>query len=377
MKNAKKVSLILCVLIVACAMLGCKKEPALNWEWRVNGDEDSGGSSTISMKEEVIQHGIVGYSFSGNITNKYEYGFVNVKIVPDDAALEKLKKCTGFSFKILGDGDRYAVKILTSDVQDYAYYEYVFETVKDQPITVVVPIGYLMQPSWGKSIGMSINTSLAQMIEFQTTRNGSPGPFSFKLWDVKLYSKGVPKLTSAEKKANEDAVKAAAEALAKAPPKTVGGNLGAMELILVDNFQYGEGYQCILTDNRLFNGHQISAGETFVLKITYSTSRDLEDVVQVGLVDPSPAANYWKALSWNSNAKDGDPDGMQTIKQSKAGETVTAEITLKTTESATGTSNACNALVFQTKGEGVQGTKGSGKMKPVTFNVTEFVFSQQ
>jgi len=176
MKNTKKVSLILCALIAACAILGCKKEQKLNWEWRVNGDEDSGGSSTISMKEEIIQ-GVTGYSFSGNITNKYEYGFVNVKIVPDEDALEKLKKCTGFSFKIQGDGDRYAVKILTSDVKDYAYYEYVFDTVKDQPITVVVPKGYLMQPSWGKSIGMSINTDLAQMIEFQTTRNGSPGPF--------------------------------------------------------------------------------------------------------------------------------------------------------------------------------------------------------
>jgi len=127
----------------------------------------------------------------------------------------------------------------------------------------------------------------------------------------------------------------------------------------------------------LFNGHQIVAGETYVLKITYTTSRDLENVVQVGLVDPSAAANYWRALSWNSNAGDGDPDGMQEIKKSKAGETVTAEITLKTIESATGDSNTCNALVFQTKGEGVKGSKGSGKMKPVTFNVTEFVFSQK
>ena len=376
MKKAQKVSLILCAAIMmlvgsfAWAKPTAHDSKTLKWTWTVNGDEDNKGSSTITMKEEQIQK-MPGYSFSGAITNKYEYGFVNVKLTPDAATLDILKKCTGLSFKVIGDGEPYAVKIITSDVKDYAYYEYRFDTVKDQAITVVVPVEFLMQPSWGKAVGASVNTSLAQLIEFQTTRNGSPGPFAFKLWDFKLYTGGTPELSSAEKKANDNAVKAAAALEAKTV-KGVGGDLGAMDLTLGDNFEYGDGYQGMVTDKRLFNGHKIVTGEKFTLKITYTASRDLEDVVEIGLVDPSPAANYWKALTWD-DAKD---IKMVQAPKSKAGEPVTVTIKLTAIAGATSASATCNALVFQTKGEGKKGQKGSGKQKAVTLKFTEFVFSQ-
>jgi len=317
-----------------------------------------------------VSKGVTGYSFSGAITDKYEYGFVNVKLTPDAATLEKLKTCTGLSFKVLGDGDPYAVKIVTSDVKDYAYYEYRFDTVKGQPITVVVPIEFLMQPSWGKPVGASVNTQLAQFIEYQTTRNGNPGSFEFKLWDFKLYFGGAPELTSAEKKANDKAVKDAAAAAAKAPKAGIGGDLGALELMLKDNFQYGEGYQGVMTDKRLFNGHKIVPGESYTLKITYTASRDLEDIVEVGLVDTTPAANYWKALTWVGD------EGMAQLPKSKAGEKVSATLTFTTVAQSTSTSGSANALVFITKGEGKKGAAGSGKQKAVTLSFTEFVFAE-
>jgi hypothetical protein len=342
----------------------------LNWTWSVNGDEDNGGSSTITMKQETVSKGVTGYSFSGAITNQYEYGFVNVKLTPDAATLDKLKTATGLSFKVLGDGEPYAVKIITSDVQDYAYYEYRFDTVKGQPITVVVPVEFLMQPSWGKPVGTSVNTQLAQLIEYQTTRNGNPGSFEFKLWDFKLYTGGVPALSSAEKKANDKAVKDAAAAEAKMVKPGIGGDLGAVELMLRDNFQYGEGYQGVMTDKRLFNGYKIIPGESYTLKITYTASRDLEDVVEAGLVDTTPAANYWKALTWVGD------EGMAQLPKSKAGEVVSATLKFTTVAQATGTSGPANALVFITKGEGRKGAAGSGKQKAVTLSFTEFVFTK-
>jgi len=377
MKNKKMTSLILCAAIMMLVGSFAWAKPVvydsktLKWTWAVNGDEDNKGTSTITMKEEQISKGVTGYSFSGAITNAYEYGFVNVQLNPDDATLEILKKCTGLSFKVIGDGDPYAVKIVTSDVKDYAYYEYRFDTVKDQPITVVVPIEFLMQPSWGKPVGSAVNTSLAQFVEYQTTRNGNPGTFAFKLWDFKLYTGGAPVLSSAEKKANDNAVKAAAAAEAKGG-KTVGGDLGAMDLTLADNFEYGDGYQGMVTDKRLFNGHKIVPGEKYTLKITYTASRDLEDVLEVGLVDPSAAANYWRALSWD-DAKDVK---MGQLPKSKAGETVSMTINLVTLATSTSASSATNALVFQTRGEGKKGNKGSGVKKPVTLKFTEFVFTQ-
>jgi hypothetical protein len=377
MKKAQIVALVFCAvflaLVLSCASSGggsfnTIESSALNWEWVPNDDHENGGSSTNAMTK-VTQEGMPAYAFKGAITNKYQYGFATVQVTPTDAdTLEKLKACTGLSFRILGNGERYAVKIPTSDVKDYAYFEYVFDTVKGIPITVVVPTKFLMQPSWGRSIG-GLKMNNATFIEFQTTRNGSPGPFEFTLWDLKLHNGGVPSLTPEQKAANDQAKKDAAAADAKAPPKTVGGNLGAQEIILQDNFEYGDGYQAVFSDTRLFNGLRIGKGEKYTLKITYSASRDLEDDVMVGLVDTSPAASYWKPLSWSG-------DGMAMIKKTKAGEVVSTTLNFTTLDQATSASAPANALVFVTKGAGKKGTKGSGVQKPVTFKVTEFVFTK-
>jgi len=107
MKKSKIVSTILCCALMMLVASFAWAKPkittydskTLKWEWKVNGDEDNGGTSTITMKEEKIQK-MDGYSFSGNITNKYEYGFVNIKLMPDDATLEKIKTCTGFHSRL-------------------------------------------------------------------------------------------------------------------------------------------------------------------------------------------------------------------------------------------------------------------------------------
>jgi len=351
--------LALCALVVISVMLGCKKEPALTWEWAVNGDEDNGGTSTITMTEGV-ENGKPAYTFNGYITNEYQYGFVNVKVFPDEDTLELLKTAKGFSFKVLGDGDRYAVKITTSDIADFCYYEYAFETIEGEAVEIVVPIDYLLQPSWGQY--KKFNQDKAMFIEYQTTRNGSPGPFQFKLWDIKLYDKKVPKQKPIKAKAKT--------AASTAEPKGIGGNLGAFTLKLNDNFQYGAGYQGYFTDKRLFNGHKITTGETYILKITYSASRDLEDKMMIGLVDTTSQANYWRALTWASD------DEIAQLPASKAGEAVSATITLKTIANATGDSAPANALVFITEGEGKQGSAGSGVQKAVTLDITEFVFTK-
>jgi hypothetical protein len=364
MKKAKIAALVICALLAAlvfsCASGGAAAGTG-TWEWAVNGDQDSGGKSTITMTEGTAE-GLPAYTFAGNITNDYEYGFVNVKLYPDDATLEQLKKAKAISFRIQGDGDAYAVKITTSDVKDYAYYEYRFETTDGVPKTIVVPVEFLMQPSWGKPVGSMINLENAQFVEYQTTRNGAPGPYTFKLWDFRVHTDKVP----TEKQATPKG--AAKTAAAPAAPKGIGGDLGAMEVKLDDNFEYGEGYQAKITDKRLFNGHKIAPGETYVLKITYTASRDLEDIVQVGLVDQSPPS-YWTMLVEESPALE--------LPKSKAGEKVSAEITLTTVKGASGASTTQNTLFFQTKGEGKKGTKGSGKLKPVTFSFTEFVFTEK
>jgi hypothetical protein len=366
MKKAKMAALVFCAALAAfafsCASGGkVAKSTDSVFEWGVATDSGNGGTSTITMTEGTAE-GLPAYSFAGNITNAYEYGFVNVQLRPDDATLEQLKNAKAISFRVQGDGDALAVKITTKDVKDYAYYEYRFETTDGVPQTIIVPIEFFMQPSWGKPVGSMINLAEADFVEYQTTRNGSPGPFTFKLWDFRVHTAGVP---TEKQVAPKGAAKAAA---APAAPKGIGGDLGAMDIKLDDNFEYGEGYQAKITDKRLFNGHQIAAGETYILKITYTASRDLEDVVQVGLCDQSPPS-YWTMLVEESAALE--------LPKSKAGEKVSAEITLTTVKASTSKSASANTLYFQTKGEGRKGSKGSGKQKAVTFSFTEFVFTEK
>ncbi|GBU26666.1 hypothetical protein R84B8_00176 [Treponema sp. R8-4-B8] len=371
MKKSRTVSLILCMALmtlvtsVAWAKI-TTYDKTLKWTWTVNGDEDNGGSSTITMTEGKEKN-LAAYSFKGNITNKYEYGFVNVKVTPDAATLDILKKCTGFSFMIMGDGDDYAVKITTSDVKDYAYYEYRFPTVKGQPIKVVVPIEFLMQPSWGKSIGAKVNTELAQFIEFQTTRNGSPGPFEFKLWDVKLYSGGTPELTKAEKAANDKAAKDAAAAEAKMA-KPVGGELTGVVWNIVDNFEYANGYMIYFNDPRVFNGNKINKGDTYTLKFTCTASRDMEAEMRIYLVDHTPAANYHTELC---------PQVIVPGSKLKAGVPFSAEITLVVNKSSTSTKPEANLIGMETEGAGKKGVKGSGVQKGFTITFSEFVFTKK
>jgi len=224
-----------------------------------------------------------------------------------------------------------------------------------------------MQPSWGKTIGTSVNTQLAQFIEFQTTRNGSPGPFAFKLWDFKLYTGGEPVLSSAEKKANDKAVKDAAAAEAKMV-KPVGGTLTDVVWNVLDNFEYADGYMVYFADPRLFNGNKISKGETYTLKFTCTASRDLEAEMRIYLVDHTPSAQYHTELC---------PQVIVPGSQLKAGVPFSAEITLTTTKNATSAKVDANLMGMETKGAGSKGSKGSGKLKAFTITFSEFVFTKK
>jgi len=374
MKKTQMAALIFCVTLLAlgfsCATsggpFGTIDPSTVKWEWRVNGDQDNGGTSTITMTPETLE-GMPGYAFKGNITNKYQYGFVNVKLMPDNATLEKLKTITGFSFRVLGNGEDLAVKITTSDVKDYAYYEYRFSTVKDQPITVVVPLKYLMQPSWGKSIGNIVNLNNAQFIEYQTTReNGSPGPFEFKLWDFKLHTDAPPALTSAQKQANDQAKKIAADIDSKTV-RPIGGSFTDVVWNVVDNFEYANGYMIYFADPRLFNGNKISKGDTFTLKFTCTASRDLEAEMRIYLVDHTAAAQYHTELT---------PQVIVPGSKLKAGVPFSAEITLAANKSATGVKVDANLIGMETEGQGKKGVKGSGVQKPFTITFSQFVFSK-
>jgi len=374
MRNPRT-TLVFCVALMtlvgsfAWAKLTTYESKDLKWEWTATGDQNNGGKSTAAIIEGQ-ESKMPAWTFKGNLIVGWQYCAAYATVTPDAATLEKLKTSTGISFKVLGDGDRYKIKMRSSDVTDGGDFEYFFDTVKGFAITVVVPNEFFLKPSWSNAGPNKLNMNNAVDVQFETGRPGTAGPFEIKIWDVKLYSGETPVLSAKDKAANEKAVKDAAAAEAKIA-KPVGGNLGKQTIKLVDNFQYGKNWQQHFQDPALFNGNRISKDDTYTLKITFTADRDVEQSIFVGLVDPSPSAGNWRPLTWPTSRDLCDTGvGGQEIKAPKKGEVVSVTLTFKALTGSTGVRPNQNSLVFATR------DSAGAKNGPITLTFTEFVFSK-
>ena len=146
-------------------------------------------------------------------------------------------------------------------------------------------------------------------------------------------------------------------------------NLGAFDLVLEDNFQYDPGYNGSLNHpdsgiTNLLSGHRISAGETYTIRMRFTASRDLEDILAIGFTDGTEEANWWTILS-----------NVYEIEDVRANQEVSITMTFTTIAASTCSSDMANILFFGTGGEGRLGTAGSGVRGPVTLHFTEFVLS--
>jgi len=204
MKKTQMVSLILCgmllALVFSCASSGGAKaadEPAVptlaTGEWMVYNDENDKGSSTVSIEsaeEDIDGRTVMVHHVTGNVTTKFRYGFAGWGLNHDEKTLELYKTAKSVSFWILGDGQKYSIKFKTSNIKDFAYYEYTFETKKGEPLYVEVPMKYFMQPSWGQFV--RLNPALASGIEWQTheswRKTPDKNPFDIKMWDFTVYN---------------------------------------------------------------------------------------------------------------------------------------------------------------------------------------------
>lgn len=156
--------------------------------WSAYADGANGGSSRISLIEDIEMIGeepMMTYTISGEITNQYEYGYAGWTAFPDDPTVEILKGIKSFSFKVIGDGQDYAVKFCINDVVDSADYQTVFSTRKDEEVTVEIELSSLRQPDWGAK--RPFNQQAAKQIQFQTTHNGQPGTFALKIYGLMLF----------------------------------------------------------------------------------------------------------------------------------------------------------------------------------------------
>jgi len=149
------------------------------WEWATFNDSSNGGTSTVNMTEAAGA-----YTFTGNVTNAYEYGFAGWSATPDTATLTALRTATSISFKVMGDGKTYKIMLPTSNITDYSYYSATFSTTNGVETTVTINISGFSQPIWG-SPQVALNKSLISNIQWQTN-DGALGSFNITIRDLVL-----------------------------------------------------------------------------------------------------------------------------------------------------------------------------------------------
>jgi len=197
MKKTQKALLLLlcgalCAVVFACASSGGggsstdgfgEGVPVVG-EWEVFTDVNDGGDSTVQL-EVIEKDGMPAYRITGNVTTKFQYGFVGWQITPDAATLENLKAAKAISFKFVGDGKRQTVKYRISSVKDYAHFEYHFFADAGVEERVEVPIRFFQQPSWGSPVRQ--NQANVEDISWQTHESWRPGSFEIIIWDVRVH----------------------------------------------------------------------------------------------------------------------------------------------------------------------------------------------
>lgn len=184
--SAKKSFILLTVLLVSAAMLFAQSF-SNSEKWVTFNDKADGGSSTVNKKSEMVSidgKEVLAVTVTGEVTTKFQYGYVGITADGDPATVAALKEATGITFYTKGDGKKYRVRVETSDIKDFSYHGFVFTAPKGKMVQVTVPFKKLSQETWGAT--KKFNAANASKVSFQTM--GQPiSSFEFTIADLKPY----------------------------------------------------------------------------------------------------------------------------------------------------------------------------------------------
>jgi hypothetical protein len=177
--------------LCAVAFISTAAAQAGSGEWQVYSDANEGGKSamTVTQKTETIDgKQVTVYEFKGEVNAGAQYPYAGVTFNPDAATLALLKKATGVTFKIVGDGSPYGFEAVSSTVTDWAYHWARFNTTKDKETTVTITFRTLRQPEWGKRV--TFNAANVDTFNIFTNKSNfnKSGAFSFKIYDLQIQS---------------------------------------------------------------------------------------------------------------------------------------------------------------------------------------------
>ena len=191
-----KMRIIFCGLIVALLATACGtgaptrvaeenvSVPILG-DWFVSDDSGNGGTSTIDMTPIEVD-GMPAWHFAGEITESFEWGFVQFGFELDERMREIFASAQAISFMVRGDGQRYELLLPSTIVRDYGDFAVSFDTPAAQATRLTFPLRLFFQPGWAMPVGRLRPEAVTSLL-WASNYSIRPGTFEIEIWDVRLY----------------------------------------------------------------------------------------------------------------------------------------------------------------------------------------------
>ncbi len=181
--------IVLFVLIAAGMVLGANlfaQELIDAAKWSAMDDKGDKGSSTCQVtaqEEEIAGQKYFVVTMSGEVTTKFQYGYIIANYEMDPDTLAKIVAGKKITFKALGDGEFYKLRLDTPEAKDKDFYLFSFKTKKDKVVEVTAEFSKFKQEGWGKHVSFKKENIVA--LAFQTT--GQPHKtVMLKVFDFKI-----------------------------------------------------------------------------------------------------------------------------------------------------------------------------------------------
>jgi len=153
------------------------------WRWSAYSDSnsDEGGNSSINMSESSGT-----LTFTGTVADKDngDSGYVGINVYPNKATLAALKTAASIKFDVYGDGNKYVIRVATSDITDWAYYQKEFTPTANTWTSITINISELEQPDWQDIEEKDFTQSLVEEIQIQP--HWEVTDFSFSIRNLTL-----------------------------------------------------------------------------------------------------------------------------------------------------------------------------------------------
>jgi len=170
-----------------------KEDPP--WRWETYSDSsDNTGNSTITKTEASGT-----LTFAGELKAGDPHPYAGFQAYPNADMLALLKTAVAITFDFYGDGRTYTLKLPTSDITDYTYYETTITPAADKWETITINVSELEQPDWAED-PKEFDQDLVQWIEWHITEStgtsgtsvtsGTSEPFNVSIKNLALVWSG-------------------------------------------------------------------------------------------------------------------------------------------------------------------------------------------